>query len=190
MSWSAPTEDGGSALISYTLGIIDETSATAETYVTLSSSAYDYTFTGLTPGYQYSIRIKATNLIGDSDYTDTITVYAGIEPTRPGLFTFTSTTRNSITLDWSALTGSDTGGTATQPITITSYDLYIDNGYNGDFSLLVSQTGTTYTATYLTSGLLYRFKMQATNSIGMTSEFSTIQYMMAGTTPSSPGQPT
>ena len=125
-------------MISYTLGITDETSATAETYVTLSSSAYEYTFTGLSPGYEYSIRIYATNLIGNSDYTSSIIAYSGIEPTRPGLFTFTSTTRNSISLSWSALTGSDTGGTSTQPISITSYNLYIDNGYNGDFSLLVA----------------------------------------------------
>lgn len=39
-------------------------------------------------------------------------------------------------------------------------------------------------------GLLYRFKLQANNAIGYSSNFSTVQNMMAGTIPSSPGRPT
>jgi len=36
---------------------------------------------------------------------------------------------------------------------------------------------------------MYRFRLKAHNAIGLESEFSTIQYMMAGTTPSAPGVP-
>jgi hypothetical protein len=46
---------------------------------------------------------------------------------------FVSTSRNSLDISWSSLVGDDTGGTNANPIAITSYDLYMDNGYNGDF---------------------------------------------------------
>ena len=127
----------------------------------LSSAAYDYTFTGLTPGYQYSIMIKARNLVGDSVYSLPTTAFAGIEPTRPNLITFTSATRNTLHLSWPALLGDDTGGSSTAPVTITTYDLYIDNGYNVDFLLVNSASATTFLVQYLSPGLMYRFKLRA-----------------------------
>lgn len=66
----------------------------------------------------------------------------------------------------------------------------MDNGYNGDFELVDYIVGTAHTITYMTPGLLYRFKIRANNAIGYQSSFSTIQYMMCGTTPASPGSPT
>ena len=65
----------------------------------------------------------------------------------------------------------------------------MDNGYGGDYSLVVSQTTASYTVTYMTPGLMYRFRLKALNAIGYESEFSTVQYMMCGTLPSSPGAP-
>ncbi len=92
-------------------------------------------------------------------------------------------------LTWPSLAGEDTGGTLAHPISITSYDLYMDNGYNGDFKLINSAPVTSYLVQYLTPGLMYRFRLKAKNAIGYESEFSTIQYMMAGTVPSAPGAP-
>jgi len=112
-----------------------------------------------------------------------------VEPTRPGLITFLAATRNSLSVQWDPLLGEDTGGTLANPIGITAYELYMDNGFNGDFELVTSQVGTTYTINYLTPGLLYRFRLRATNLIGYNSAFSTVQSMMCGTTPSSPGSP-
>jgi hypothetical protein len=123
----------------------------------IPSSASSYIITSLTPSTEYLISMQSVNLVGVSDWTSQISAYAGVAPTRPGLITFTASTRNTLSLSWLALVGSDTGGTSTSPIAITSYNLYMDNGYNGDFSLVVSQTTTTYTVTYLTPGLLYRF---------------------------------
>ena len=59
----------------------------------------------------------------------------------------------------------------------------------GDFELIVSQVGVSYTINYLTPGLMYRFRLQAKNSIGYESALSTVQSMMCGTVPSSPSQP-
>lgn len=187
--WTASPEDGGSPLIAYILSITDVSDVNSEVQYTLSSSAFDYTFTGLSSGHQYSIKIKARNLVGDSDWSLPTYAYAGIEPTRPDLITFTSSTRNTLQLDWPALTGDDTGGTSQYPITITSYDLYMDNGYNGDFKLIHSAPTTSHLVQYLTPGLMYRFRLMAKSAIGLQSEYSTIQYMMAGTIPTAPSSP-
>ena len=62
----------------------------------------------------------------------------------------------------------------------------------GDFTLLTSLDGatTSYTVQYLVPNMMYRFKNQAENSIGLLSALSTEQEMMAGTLPSAPGTPT
>jgi len=58
------------------------------------------------------------NLIDDSDWTDYVSATTGIEPVTPGILTFVSTTRTTITLSWKALLGSDTGGTDSHPLSI------------------------------------------------------------------------
>jgi len=135
--WTASPEDNGSPLIAHILSITDLADS-SEIIYTLPSSAFDYTFTGLTPGHHYTMKIKARNLVGDSDWSQPMFAYSGIEPTRPDLITFVSSTRNTLQLSWPSLIGDDTGGNGVNPITITAYDLYMDNGYNGDFKLIYS----------------------------------------------------
>lgn len=102
---------------------------------------------------------------------------------------FSAPTRNSITLTWTAISGTDTGGTAGAPLTLVNYHLYVDDGLGGDFSLETSQTGVTYTMDYMTPGLLYRFYLTVENELNLVSQGSTVQSMMSGTTPSAPGTP-
>mmetsp|Transcript_30233 Transcript_30233/g.29546 ORF Transcript_30233/g.29546 Transcript_30233/m.29546 type:complete len:227 (-) Transcript_30233:645-1325(-) len=185
IEWQATADNGGSPIAAYHLDIQYITAATSAA-VTLSSAARSYTLTGLTPGHEYQIRIQCENLVGTSDWTDYITTYAGIQPTNPGLITFLASTRNSLDLQWSLLTGSDTGGTTLNPITMTAYDIYMDNGLGGDFYLVSSVAGNSDTISFLTPGLMYRFFLKATNNIALTSSASPIQSMMAGTTPSGP----
>jgi hypothetical protein len=142
--WTASPEDNGSPLIAHILSITDLADPTNEILYTLPSSAYDYTFNSLAPGHHYTMKIKARNLVGDSDWSLPMFAYAGIEPTRPDLITFVSSTRNTLTLSWPSLTGDDTGGNDANPITITAYDLYMDNGFNGDFKLIYSGPTASY----------------------------------------------
>ena len=67
--------------------------------------------------------------------------------------------------------GSDTGGTDLEPLEITHYHIYVDNGLGGDFSLVKSLLGTEtqYLVEFLVPNLIYRFKYQAENSIGLLS---------------------
>ena len=142
--WTASPEDNGSPLIAHILSITDLADPNNEILYTLPSSAFDYTFTGLTPGHHYTMKIKARNLVGDSDWSLPMFAYSGIEPTRPDLITFVTSTRNTLSLSWPSLTGDDTGGNGAHPITIIAYDLYMDNGFNGDFKLIYSGPDPTY----------------------------------------------
>lgn len=105
--------------------MIDVAAATAETTVQLPAQATTYTFTPLIPGREYQYRIQATNLIGSSPWSDrTVGLYPGVEPTRPGVITFTATTRTTITFTFAGLSGAeDTGGTTANPLTVV-YNIY------------------------------------------------------------------
>lgn len=128
--------------------------------------------------------------MGDSPYSEYVECYPGTVPTRPGTISFPAATRNSLDLSWTAITGSDTGGTGAQPLALTNYHLYVDNGYGGEFTLETSTTSTTYKMEYMTPGLFYRFYLVVENELGLFSSPSTIQQMMSGTTPTAPGTPT
>jgi hypothetical protein len=193
-------ELGSSPLVSYTLSIRD-VAAQQEAVQTVSAQASHHIFDGTNPvlpiisGKSYTIKMKATNLVGESAWSDpTAAIQPGVEPTRPGLYAsgqskaiiFTATTRTSITLSFSALTGQDTGGSAANPIA-TKYHVYYSTKETSDYQLLVTtETATPQVAEYLSPGRVYFFKFRAENAIGLLSEFSTVYWMMAGTVPSAP----
>lgn len=81
-------------------------------------------------------------------------MYPGQVPTSPGLITFPSVSWNSIFITWTPLFGDDTGGVMLMPMTIT-YDIYVDDGWNGPFKYLDTTSGNSYNVTYLKSGLKY-----------------------------------
>ena len=106
--------------------------------------ATSFKFINLKAAYDYEARIKVKNLIGDSLWSDYVPATTGIEPTRPGLLTFVSTTRTTMDLAWDALQGADTGASDDSPLIILFYHLYIDDGHAGEFSLLESISGSSF----------------------------------------------
>jgi hypothetical protein len=139
---------------------IKDTTTSISTTATLSPSLNSYLTTALIPGRLYEINIKCRNKIGDSEWLlEPIQAYPGVLPTSPPPVTFPSVTRNSITLTWSVVTGQDTGGTTLQPITVTNYLVFMDNGFGGSFTQVGSTTSNTFTMNLLKSGLPYKFKI-------------------------------
>ena len=114
-----------------------------------------------------------SNLVGETAYTAYTSTTPGIAPTRPGLFTFTTSTRTTLSLSWSVLDGEDTGGTQATPVAITAYHVYRDDGHGGVFTVVASVTGTTYTVTDMSPGLFYKFKLTVENDMGLVSDAST-----------------
>lgn len=78
--------------------------------------AKSFTFSGLDSATEYAVRIKVNNLVDESDWSDYSFATTGIDPSRPGLLSFDSTTRTTINLSWSSLVGADTGGSDTNSL--------------------------------------------------------------------------
>lgn len=184
IEWDAPLSTGGSPVTGYNIKLNNGAAISV-------GDIRSYVFSNLTPGAEYDINIEAVTLFGSSGYLGTsLTAYPGVVPTSPAPVTFTSVTRHSILLSWDALLDGDTGGTSTDPIAITTYNLYMKKSSESTYKLLATTDGSTntFTASYLKSGVLYKFKLSATNVIG-ESILSSSNEMMPGTAPSSPGKP-
>ncbi len=77
LTWSAPSNNGGSAITDY---VVQYKTLTATSYTTFSdgtSTTAAATVTGLTNGTGYNFRVAATNSVGTSSYSSAITVGAG-----------------------------------------------------------------------------------------------------------------
>ena len=69
LRWSAPTEDGGSAVSGYRIQVKIGTSAWATIERAAANNGTSHTVTGLTNGRNYRFRVAAINDVGTSDYS-------------------------------------------------------------------------------------------------------------------------
>ena len=154
VTWTAPTDDGGAVITSYTV-----TSSPGDRYCTWTSGPLTCTVTGLTNGTEYTFIVTATNSVGTSDPSITA---RGTPLGLPGapLSIATETGFNSITLTWE--TPSSTGGSD-----ITDYIIeYTVDGTNWTVLEDGVSTATTTTVTSLNNNLDYNFRIAAVNAVG------------------------
>jgi len=122
----------------------------------------------LVAGTKYYFKLKATNAIGDSEFSDEALFALASLPSQPSApykdSSLSST--SSIFVRWSAVADTE--------INTSGYKLYMDGGNNGDFSLVFDGSGAPGTLSYLASGLTpgkaYRFKVVALNFNGESLE--------------------
>jgi len=174
LSWSAPTDDGGSSIIGYKIDV----KVGSGQYITLvqntNSILRAYSHTDRTPDITYTYRVFAINSVGTSGPSNeafTTPRSTSVEPevdTAPsppfGLIA-SVVASNQINLSWNP--PNEDGG---QPI--IGYKIEVRVG-SGTFSVLTSNTGitTTYSHTGLETGS-YTYMVYAINSVG-TSAAST-----------------
>ena len=178
ITWSAPGNDGGTAVTGYNLRYIRHDSSDFAAsrwtykYGIWTSGDLEYTLSGLTNGVRYRLGLQAVNSDGSggwSDANDPRTGTPGDPPEVPGAPTNTKaySTGTAVDISWSA--PADDGGAD-----ITSYDLrYIRNDAadKADANWTVRSSVWTsgarrYAQTGLTAGVLYDFQMRAVNSAG------------------------
>lgn len=157
--WESSVEVGGAAkLESYNVYI-------GTTLVqTVSAQTLEYTHSeGLTAGNSYKVSISAVSLIGEGPKSNPLTMWAIDVPSAPTALTLTQTSRDSCSVQWTAINPPPNS-------LITGYVVLIDDGLDGAFS--VGYDGSSNpskvftTVENLTQQTTYRLKVYALNKAG------------------------
>jgi len=159
LSWSAPAGPGAPPT-GYNLyegtrpGQIAGAPVNGGTPVTATS----YTVNNLTAGTRYYFAVTAVNASGEGAPSDEASATTDGPPSAPpGLAAGES--NGQVSLSW-ALPLSNGGSP------VTGYNVYISTAPGSRGTELTSTTGTTYTATGLSNGTKYYFRVTAVNALG------------------------
>jgi titin len=175
LTWAAPSSNGGAIVTSYLI----EQSTDGTTWTTAATtSARDFTVTGLANGTAYRFRVSAVNAAGTGASAQaSATVTPSAKAASPAGVVATPT-NGAITLTWSAPT--DTGGSA-----LTGYvvEQSTDGGVTWTSAATTATPSTTLTG--LTNGTTYSYRVRANNSVG-SGAASTVATTTPFTTPGSP----
>jgi large repetitive protein len=164
LSWTAPTNNGGSPLTGYDVYEGTNTSQVSTLAVCPLSppTSTSCTVSDLTTGIPYYFDVVATNVAGPSAASTTVASVPGVNPpSAPSGLTVTATTMNSITLTWNASTND--GGAA---VTYDVYEGTTPGGETGGAVCNIASPPLTCPVNGLTSGTKYYFIVKAVNIAG------------------------
>jgi YVTN family beta-propeller protein len=169
LSWTAPTDNGGSPITGYKIERSADSGSTWSVIVpNTGSTATTYSDSGLSKGTTYTYRVSAINSVGTSH--PSITASAKIDvPSSPVGLSAISVSPSQINLGWTA--PPDIAGSA-----ITGYKVERSTDSGSTWSTIVSNTGntaTTYSNTGLQSSTMYTYRVSAINSVGTSSPSNT-----------------
>jgi len=173
LSWSAPTNNGGSSVIGYKIDRSTNGGSTWNTIVSnTGSTGTTYSNTGLSPSTTYTYRVSAINSVGTSSPSNTASTTTLVQlsaPQPPTGLTATAISSSAINLSWSV--SSNNGGAA-----VTGYKIERSTDGGTTWNTDVANTGTTsttYSDTGLSSSTAYTYRVSAINSVGTSSPSNT-----------------
>ncbi len=189
VSWTAPASNGGSAVTGYSVQV--STSATG-TFAAVAgctgaaaSTSLTCTATGLTNGSTYWFKVAAKNSVGTGASASAVSVTPLLPvPSAPSSVRATSGDASAV-LSWAA--PASNGGPA-----VTGYSVQVSTSATGTFAAAAGCTGAaasaslTCTATGLTNGSTYWFKVAAKNSAGTGASASAVSVTPLPSVPSAP----
>jgi titin len=185
LTWPAPTDLGGSAIISYTLAIVNENQADTIVYHGASTTTI---VEGLTSGQEYQFKVRATTAAGDSAWsTNTYSFLIVDEPSAPLSLEVLSFDDTFVALRWQQPLSS--GG---QPI--STFKVYREDcslsATTIDLLTTLSASTFQHTDSTVTAGRDYKFYVTATNLLGGESARSTAAPVTPITVPVASSAPT
>ena len=178
VSWTAPTNNGGSAITGY---IVEYTTTQNDydsgTRVSLASNITSYAFDA-EPGTLYYVKVRAVSAAGLGDYSPEAQKISNLPPqSMPGL-TATGQSK-AVLVSWNAQTSTSNGGATIASYTIRWYsannvlnNITVSGSTNSIIIDSEDTTGDSVPDATLTAGRNYIFTIIATNAVG-SSTFST-----------------
>ncbi len=189
LDWTAPSNDGGSAITGYRIEFSSDGNPPWTNHAVTSTPATTYSHTGLSPGTTRHYRVSALNGVGFSDPSNidhaTTGTTATTVPGEPTGLTATADGTGTINLAWTA--PSNDGGS-----TITGYRIEVSPDGATNWTNRVANTGSTatsYSHTGLSPSTTRHYRVSARNANG-AGEPSNIANATTGTTGAVPGEPT
>jgi hypothetical protein len=186
VGFRAPATNGGTTITGYTVEYADNADFTGSQTVSLSTGVVSTTLTGLASGTAYYIRITASNAVGTSAATATLSARTYAAPAAVTAGTLVaSRTAGALTASWT-----NPSATLLDTLAITSSNIEVAT--DADFTDVVKTvtlTGATATSSVsgLENGVKYYFRVRITTNAG-TSAWSAA--LANATTLAVPYQPT
>lgn len=184
LSWTPPTNDGGSTITGYKIEYSEGTSQYIVLVANTGDTQTSYIHKGLTTGKTYTYRVTAINSIGAGNPSNVVTVQPQ-ETKTPTITTAVAISPTQVSLSW--IPPSQTYGQVVNGYTI-------DQVINGAL-IFVDNTGaksTSYTVPNLTTGKTYTFAITASLSGGSQtnpSPFVSVTPTSTSSAPTPSGQP-
>ena len=191
LSWTAPADDGGSAITGYRIEVSPNgTSSWTDRVADTGTTTTTYSHTGLSAGTTRHYRVSAINANGTgavSNIDDATTDDAATTvPDAPTSLTATASGTTTIDLSWTA--PADDGGSA-----ITGYRIEVSPNGTSSWTNRVADTGTTtttYSHTGLSAGTTRHYRVSAINANGTGAVSSTDNATTDDAATTVPGAPT
>ncbi len=163
VAWDAPANNGA-AISDYDVrhkltSDIDIDSNWTEWNASNNSTTRSATITGLANGTSYDVQVRATNSVGDSDWSDATSATPAPVPAQPDNFA-AAPRHQSVYLSWDD--PSDSTITEWQ----VRYKVKTVSNYGNWTRVSTSAGATSHTVTSLTNGTEYNFQLRALNPSG------------------------
>jgi fibronectin type 3 domain-containing protein len=161
LSWTAPTDNGGSAITDYTVQTSRDDGVTWVTVAHTASTTAAMNLTGLAPGTRYLFRVATRTAVGLSDWVQGELTTTTVAPGAPLNFTSSSVLATSLTLSWDLPTSN--GGAA-----IADYKVEFSSNGGTTWNVIAHDPSAvrSFNVTGLTRATAYQFRVTAKNSIG------------------------
>jgi hypothetical protein len=154
VAFTAPTNNGGSAITTYTARCV---SSNGGVFGSATGAASPISVPSLTNGKTYTCAVAATNAIGEGSASAASAAMNAGAPLAPTNVTATAGAGQA-TVSWTAPSGNGSG--------VTGYTINAFIGFTPAGSQTFNSTATTQNFTGLTSGQTYRFSVSAINARG------------------------